>query len=488
MLKILKNPKLLLLNSISVLFLLILQSMTVSPVSADSIGSVANPAEVKELNFVLIHGGAGNSCSFQPMADTLTETLPYYIEEYEKNHPDKKINFNILNRCYPNDESIETWASNIADAINKYLPGKKNLILIGHSMGGKVALYLTANNIGNIGDKVALVVTINSPIRQLSNYPVTGGENVTDLCNNLFIGSYANLCSSIAYYDSVNDGKVVGNTKHWLAFVSAEDAPSSTQFDYGGLDPYPWHMDDGVIPLSAQYTEDADTIYYGEHFHTDFHETKELTQSVTEKIVNYIFGIPNQYFFLAREGSFEHESDWWLGADKWVDIVGDTLIKKGSIWHWNTSDFKWNEWEDVAGGLPLVDDAKSRFEIKLVDSSPLLTALEEVRWFNMSDPEDCRLFIKTKTAPGQYVRADWIIYQQSLLPKGMERDHYEIEVYEGTNMTTIKEATWMSNNPQDLRLLISSQAESPFKRFKANWRSFAKEYRQQEIISELISE
>ena len=40
-------------------------------------------------------------------------------------------------------------------------------------MGGKAALYAVAHNIGNLADKVAMVVTSNSPIKKLSNYYFT---------------------------------------------------------------------------------------------------------------------------------------------------------------------------------------------------------------------------------------------------------------------------------------------------------------------------
>ena len=106
------------------------------------------PVQVKELNFVFLHGAGGNSCSFQLLADTIKEQLPAHILDYEQANPGTKVQADTLLRCYPNDVDIQTWAQNIADNINKYFPNKKNLILIGHSMGGKAALYAVAQNIG----------------------------------------------------------------------------------------------------------------------------------------------------------------------------------------------------------------------------------------------------------------------------------------------------------------------------------------------------
>jgi len=116
--------------------------------------AVESPVGVKELNFVFLHGAIGNPCGPQML------------------NPGIKISVNAMNRCYPSDVDAETWANNIADSIDKYLPGKGNLILIGHSMGGKSALYAVAKNVGDLADRTALVVTINSPIKSLDRYSV----------------------------------------------------------------------------------------------------------------------------------------------------------------------------------------------------------------------------------------------------------------------------------------------------------------------------
>ena len=138
------------------------------------------PVQVKELNFVFLHGAGGNACDMQLLADSITEQLPAYVLDYQQAHPDTEIQVDTLLRCYPNDVDIQTWANNIADSIDKYLPNKRNLILIGHSMGGKAALYAVANNVGGLADKVAMVVTINSPIKSLQGYYFAGGASVVD--------------------------------------------------------------------------------------------------------------------------------------------------------------------------------------------------------------------------------------------------------------------------------------------------------------------
>jgi surfactin synthase thioesterase subunit len=79
-----------------------------------------------------------------------------------------------------NNVDVDTWANNIADAVQKHFTGKRNLILVGHSMGGKAALYAVAANVKDLGNLTAMVVTINSPVKKLDDYHVTGGGSVVN--------------------------------------------------------------------------------------------------------------------------------------------------------------------------------------------------------------------------------------------------------------------------------------------------------------------
>ncbi|MCK4368570.1 MAG: hypothetical protein KAV68_02725, partial [Dehalococcoidales bacterium] len=91
------------------------------------------PVQVKELNFVFIHGAGSNICSMQLLADTIREQLSPYILEYEQANPGTEIQFDTLERCYPSDVDVDTWANNIAESIEEHFYDKENLILIGHS-------------------------------------------------------------------------------------------------------------------------------------------------------------------------------------------------------------------------------------------------------------------------------------------------------------------------------------------------------------------
>jgi len=443
--------------------------------------AMAGSVSVKELNFVFLHGGGGTSCDLQLLADSIMEQLPAYIRNYEQVHLGTKIQVDTLSRCYPNDVDIATWASNIADSIDKYFYNKKNLVLIGHSVGGKAALYATAKNVGGLADKVALVVTINAPVKALDKYYVTGGGSISDYCRARWLLSDRGICGSVAYYDSSEDGNWVSHNKRWLALISCESAPSSRQFDVGGVDAFPRDMDDGSIPVSAQYSDGADVVYYGEHGHSDFEILDKVANSVAGIIMDYLFGKPVECSVFAKGSSFEHRADWVLGTDYWQDLLGEVLSGSGQVWHMNESYTQWQEWEDIIGECPH-GDKRSRYEIKRVRSSVLFTSIERLGWLSRDNLQDCRLYLRTQAAPRNYIQVDWSIYRRDLLPEGARRDHYEVEIVSGTPLTQIGGASWVTDDPRDLRIQVWSQAESPFQWFKAQWRVYYREIRQREVI------
>jgi len=442
------------------------------------------PVQVKELNFVFLHGAGGNACSFQLLADTIKEQLPAYISAYEQANPGTKVQVNTLLRCYPNDVDIETWANNIAYSTDKYLPDKRNLILIGHSMGGKAALYAVAQNVGNLADKTAMVVTINSPIKSLQNYYFAGGASAVDYYRTLGLFSSSGVSKSVVYYDSSPDGRVVAATKHWLAFISGESAPLSSQFNVGGVDAMPRDMDDSIIPISAQYSFGADVVYYGEYSHNDFANRGEVATFMTTQILRYLFGGYIECSIFATNGSFEHKAGWLPGTDFWEEVVGEVPASSGSVQHFNQSYTSWQEWEDVVGEC-LPQGKRSSYQVSQVRHFPFLASVKEAHWVSGDNPDDCRLYIKTRAAPRNKVEVNWSIYDCGLLPWGDKRNHYEVEIVTGTPLTNIKRVSWVSDDPRDLRLNIYSEAESPFRWFKAEWRAYSTRSQYRKLIDEI---
>jgi pimeloyl-ACP methyl ester carboxylesterase len=448
------------------------------PVQASPEGSI------KEVNFVFLHGLNGNTSSLQALDDVITGKLPEYIAEYESDNPGMSIIADTLNRSYTNNVDIEIWANNIASDINKYFADKSNLVLIGHSMGGKAALYAVAHNIGNLAEKVAMVVTINSPIKKLSSYYFIGGDTNLDFEGVQLVTSDPGAVNSLANYDSSQDGLWVGTNKHWLAFISAESYPLSSQFDTSGIDVLPRDMDDKIVPISCQYADGADVIYYGEYAHSDFYKLDEVTNNIGDQILKYVFGGNMDFSVLGRAGSFEHKSDLFPGTDYWQDIAGGILADSGTLSHFNESYFKWQEWEDIVGEYSL-GVTRSTFQFTQKNSFPLFTGIVEIGWVDPDNPEDGRIYVRTRAAPRSTAQVFWSVYQQGLLPEGIERNHYEVEIETGTQVTGVVGISWETSDPRDIRLHIWSQAQSPFHWFRVQWRVYYTESRQVKLIDSL---
>jgi pimeloyl-ACP methyl ester carboxylesterase len=467
------------------LFIFILAVLVISvasPVLAQATSSGTD--KVKELNFVFLHGMGSNSSALQLLEDSIVAHMPAYAANYQSTHPDVTVLTDMLLRSYPNEVDIETWAKNIADAINDHFPDKKNLVLVGHSMGGKTALYAVSHNIGNLADKVAMVVTINSPIKSMANYYYVGGDTALGYWGAGLLIPNQGVLESLVNYDSSQDGKWVSANKHWLAFISAESSPLSSQFDVRGIDALPRNMDDTIVPISGQYSDGADVVYYGQYEHGDFTRLDDVSNYIADQILRYIFGGNVDCSVFARAGSFEHKAGLFPGTDYWQDLVGGVLADSGTLIHKNDSYLKWQNWQDVVGEHSAGFN-RSSYQITQKNSFPILTGLQQASWASPDDPQDSRVSLSTRAAPRSTVQVDWSVYQQGLLVFGIRRDHYEVELDTGTQLTSIGQVSWATDDPRDIRLRIWSQAQRPFRWFKAQWRVYSKESRQRRVIDEL---
>ncbi len=193
------------------------------------------------------------------------------------------------------------------------------------------------------------------------------------------------VLSSIAYYDSAQDGSWVSANSHWLALVSAESYPSSPQFDVSGVDPLPRDMDDEIVPISAQYSEGADVVCYGDHYHSEFTkpepESEALAGKLADQILEYVFGKKIDVSLATKEGSFEHEASWMPVLEKFTDVVGSDTVESGTITHQNESLFLFQDWEDVVGEATGVG-GRDNYQLHL-DSVPFLTRLTRRRWSSL---------------------------------------------------------------------------------------------------------
>ena len=465
-------------SSLVLSVILCAQLLTAHPVQAET-----RPEVVKELNFVFCHGMGGNPCAFQNITDRIYELLPYFIDRYQEKNPGISIKVNTLDRCYPAYVDINTWANNIADSVNKHFEGKDNLIIVGHSMGGKTALFATAQNVGNITDRVATVITINSPIKKLEDYYVPGGGPMADYCRTTQLGNDQGVCDSVAFYDSSDDGLKVSQEKRWLAFISAEPSPLSPLYNQTGVDIWPRNLDDGVVPLMAQFSVGADVVYYGEHHHSDVGAKDTTSLFLANNILFYIFGYEMEFSIPARTGIIKHEADWLLGTDHWSDIVGGIVAANGTITRRNSAFYKWDSWEDIIGECEPGDE-RSYSHVHL-DSVPLLTSVKGATWANSENTSDCRLKVTTSAAPLTTVKVDWTVFSAGLLPEETPRSFYDIEIIKGTPLASIIDVGWWKDDPQNPVIWIRSRAQSPFRWFEARWTTYMKEYRTVSVIDDI---
>jgi pimeloyl-ACP methyl ester carboxylesterase len=135
------------------------------------------------------------------------------------------------------------WRYRLVQEINRLYPNKKNIILIGHSTGGRTA-FEVASNTGPDGagtfdwgvrDRIAGVVSINGMIDALqpNRYNVIGAASFVTTCKN---GEYAGNVSGVASADWV------GQNKRSLALIS-----------WGSCSPSLWTGEnDGSLPFAAQ--------------------------------------------------------------------------------------------------------------------------------------------------------------------------------------------------------------------------------------------
>jgi hypothetical protein len=180
-----------------------------------------------------------------------------------------------------------------------------------------------------------------------------------------------------------------------------------------GIDTYPHDMDDGLVPISAQYSEGCDAVYYGEWAHDDFSKLPEVASYIADQILLYLFGGMIESPVLTSSGTFEHHAGWFPVKYHWEDELGQMPDPSGVV----VPFYKWIERENIVGGI--------------------------------------------------------------------RRDHYEIKIVNGTSLSRIPRISWMTDNVDDTRLRVWSQAEGPFRWFKAEWKVYSRESRQRKVIDEI---
>ena len=255
-----------------------------------------------EINLLYIHGvknNAGSRSNAQHSLDDLrnavdANVLPQ-IAAYQASHPDVTVQVNSAaanlytarpSGMHPSDSTDPTlmddwevgdpgcstqrqgdpcttafeWRYRLASEIERLYPGKRNIVLIGHSTGARVAMEV-ASNTGAAGvntydwgvaERIAAVVTINGMIDALqpNRYNVVGAASFITTCKN---GDVVSLfgdvsppgngwCEYAGNVSGVGPADWVAQNKRSLVLIST-----------GSCSPSLWTgHNDGSLPFAAQ--------------------------------------------------------------------------------------------------------------------------------------------------------------------------------------------------------------------------------------------
>jgi hypothetical protein len=173
-----------------------------------------------------------------------------------------------------------------------------------------------------------------------------------------------------------------------------------------------------------------------------------------------------------------------MGTDYWSDIVGGVPMESGTITHRNGSLFTWQSWEDVIGEGDYAD--KRAYTHISLTTLPLVSRISRAEWYDPVNTGDFRLSVKTGTAPLATVNVEWTIFGKGYFELGRDRTFYDIEITAGTPLASIRQVSWLSaDDPLDPVMWVYSEAQSPFRWFRAEWKIYQKETRYITLIDDI---
>lgn len=288
---------------------------TVTLVVTDRDGySTANSQKITvtpSLFLVFLHGWFSNASALTRVVEAVKEMLK------AAGYKDREA-YRIFTPDLDNKAAHDIWASNIASAITnpENIPEGAKIVLIGHSMGGKAALYAVAANVGGITSRVARIITYNTPYLPLNqfrfNKALAPSGTFLDGCT-LFLPSLGipfittpALCKSLAEHDSTKDVAVITQAHNIEVYALYQgereaaspdcDIPQSLPVKW---DLYPDHVDDGLVPVDAQRPPNVTgtTVYGAGQVFCHWHYSPEgegeaatnaQATAIAEKIVFYV--------------------------------------------------------------------------------------------------------------------------------------------------------------------------------------------------------
>ncbi len=440
-----------------------------------TVGNViqAEKSPSPEIWMAFFHGLGGNSSVNRPL-----------IENISRLFEQQGVTLKYINPSLPNDVSLEEWSANIALAVSDWAKNETQtrpwIILVGHSMGGKASLHAVAQNLKGIDSYVSSVITLNSPIKNLGRY-----RPFTYFWNGLFLRllaeQYIHEAKVVAIKDCRDidtsiDGKtwVEGMNRSWLSFISAEIYPTDPAYDLRiqnkTIDPYPRYMDDGLVPIDAQYTDDATTVYYGTCGHQAMLKNPVAIQTITNTTVRYLLGESINISSFSDAWVYNHQA---VRSTYWDDVVGrdETLMDSGHIYH-AAGLLPPYQWVDVVGGNH-TSNLRSRYETQ--QTCCIGSRIQNVSW-ESTNQTDYRLKIISQALPVCKIELDWRVY--GIIYPEYQRDHYEVQVLDGSSYgrSRITYAGWIDSNCTDVGIGIQSWVF--LGSIKVQWSAYLKEPKQ----------
>ena len=271
-----------------------------------------------EINVLFLHG----------MPETPNVLVPLQ-EKLDDLFAGQNVMLNAWYPHLPDAESIEVWAENIVEEIEKWDPNG-SIVIIGLSMGGKAAIHAVADSKFNIQQRVDTVITINSPIKKFEKYYNSffgywyPPSIIPFMATQVMGYEKADGLADVIFYDSTAEADWIAQQKQLLTFISGERYPNDELFDDALGDMFPRAIDDGTVPTPAQYTELSDTIYYGVCQHEAVFRdltTNGACDKIAENISRYICGKPVHCSVLADSGIIRHKTHFVTQKTSWTDFI-----------------------------------------------------------------------------------------------------------------------------------------------------------------------
>lgn len=288
----------------------------------------------------------------------------------------------------PDTESVDTWAANVAREIDIWDPTGP-IVIVGLSMGGKVAIHLTSNEEFGVQDRIDSVITINSPLKSFDQYfnaffgyhyplwllPFMGKTVLGYDTSDGFI--------DVITLDSTSEANRIADEKNLLCFISSETATNDPD-GFGGM--FPRDLDDGTIPLKAQYVDNATVMYYGEKAHEAVFRDEESTEIIAHTIIDFLRGLPVMHSVQIKNGQVTFDRFGLTNADTFEKTLAHCAI---------------------------LNEKRSHFEIQInPDSSWFHLSMVKAEW-NTADSFNgsINLMVSGLRAFSQ-ISIDWMIFEQ----------------------------------------------------------------------------